>query len=110
MKKKNESLTLQLEPTKDILSDLGRMKKNQFIVGFAAETHDVENYAKQKLEKKQVDMIVANDVSKEGVGFHVDTNAVTIYSSTGKKTEIGLAPKKEIALAVLNTIMHERGH
>ena len=94
-----------LEPTTDILAGLGANKRHgQVIVGFAAETDDVESNARGKLESKNVDMIVSNDVSAEQTGFAHDTNAVTIHLRDDTTREIGLRSKREIARGVLDAI------
>ncbi len=104
MKKSEELLTLTLEKTTDILQYLGSVKKDQILVGFAAETNLVEEYAMQKLERKNADFIVANDVTQEGAGFGTDTNIVTIYHSSGKKVSLPMLRKEEVALKILETV------
>lgn len=97
-KKEGDSITLQLKETRDILAELGRMKKNgQLLVGFALETDDEEINAKKKLEKKNLDMIVLNSLKDEGAGFGTDTNKVTIFNRSGEKTQTALRTKTEIA-------------
>jgi phosphopantothenoylcysteine decarboxylase/phosphopantothenate--cysteine ligase len=92
-----------LEPTADILAALGAAKRpGQVLVGFAAETDDVEANARGKLVRKNLDLIVANDVSAPGVGFEHDTNAVTIFAADGPVTKVALASKATIANAVLD--------
>ena len=92
-----------LEPTTDILAALGAAKRpGQVIVGFAAETDDVEANARGKLMRKNLDLIVANDVSAPGVGFEHDTNAVTIFAANGPNTQVALASKATVANAVLD--------
>ena len=94
-----------LEPTHDFLVDLGRRKRlGQVLVGFAAETDDVLANAAEKLRRKGLDLIVANDVSAPGVGFEHDTNAVTILDSDGGQTEVPLSGKREVAGAVLDAV------
>ncbi|MGG7618797.1 bifunctional phosphopantothenoylcysteine decarboxylase/phosphopantothenate--cysteine ligase CoaBC [Bacillus coreaensis] len=95
----NESITL--ERTKDILFELGKIKKHQVLVGFAAETDHVEEYALRKLEKKNADMIVANNVSEEGSGFGTDTNKITIYKRDGHSISLPLMTKQEAAKTLL---------
>jgi phosphopantothenoylcysteine decarboxylase/phosphopantothenate--cysteine ligase len=104
IKKTGDSLVLTLKKTKDILQALGQQKKKQILVGFAAETNNVEEYALKKIEKKNLDFVVANNVTLEGAGFGTDTNVVTIYHSSGKKVELPLLNKKEVALQVLRTV------
>ncbi|MBD35368.1 MAG: phosphopantothenoylcysteine decarboxylase, partial [Actinobacteria bacterium] len=106
IKKNKEGLEIQLVPTVDILASLGTARNDeQILVGFAAETNDLEKNARNKLESKGVDLIVANDVSAENVGFDYDTNAVILFDCMGKKTELPLADKREIAQAVLDVAL-----
>ncbi len=98
-----------LEPTHDFLVDLGRRKApGQVIVGFAAETDDVLDNARGKLERKNLDLIVANDVAADGVGFEHDTNAVTILSHAGVVASVPLADKRDVARAVLDAVVAAR--
>jgi phosphopantothenoylcysteine decarboxylase/phosphopantothenate--cysteine ligase len=95
-----------LEPTPDILAGLGARKRpGQVLVGFAAETSDLLANAAGKLERKNLDLIVANDVGAPGVGFQHDTNAVTILRRDGGRVDVPLAGKREIARAVLDTVV-----
>ncbi|GAM14207.1 bifunctional phosphopantothenoylcysteine decarboxylase/phosphopantothenate--cysteine ligase CoaBC [Mesobacillus selenatarsenatis] len=105
MKKKEGDQALELERTRDILFELGQMKKDQVIVGFAAETNDVENHAKGKLARKNADMIVANNVKQEGAGFGADTNIVTIYKKDGTNIELPLMPKADVARNILTEVV-----
>ncbi|MGB2870568.1 phosphopantothenoylcysteine decarboxylase, partial [Psychrobacillus psychrotolerans] len=93
-----------IERTTVILLELGKRKKDQLLIGFAAETNDVIHYAKSKLDKKNADYIIANDVTEEGSGFGTDTNAVTLV---GKNIEqyFGHQTKKVLALQLLQTII-----
>ncbi|MGK2947593.1 MAG: bifunctional phosphopantothenoylcysteine decarboxylase/phosphopantothenate--cysteine ligase CoaBC [Acidimicrobiales bacterium] len=100
-----------LEPTNDILAALGSTRRpGQTIVGFAAETHDLRANAADKLARKGIDLIVANDVSAPGVGFEHDTNAVVILTADGRSTDIPLADKRAIARAVLDQIATTRSN
>jgi phosphopantothenoylcysteine decarboxylase/phosphopantothenate--cysteine ligase len=109
IKKGDNFSEIVLEPTHDFLVDLGAAKRpGQLIVGFAAETHDVAANARQKLAKKHLDLIVANDVAAPGVGFAHDTNAVTMYSVDGRATAIPLADKRVIADAICDAIVEAR--
>lgn len=90
MKKKDGSLVIEFNRTADILKELGERKTHQLLVGFAAETQDVERYARRKLEQKNLDMIVANDVKAEGAGFGTDTNVVTFISGTEENGSLRL--------------------
>jgi phosphopantothenoylcysteine decarboxylase/phosphopantothenate--cysteine ligase len=93
---------LVLEPTQDVLAELGKRRRNgQVLVGFAAETGSVAERAAQKLHLKKVDLVVGNDVGADGVGFAHDTNAVSIVSPEGS-TEIPLTSKRAVADAVLD--------
>jgi phosphopantothenoylcysteine decarboxylase/phosphopantothenate--cysteine ligase len=95
-----------LEPTPDILAGLARRAApGQVIVGFAAETHDVVERGRRKLERKGVHLLVVNDVSAPGVGFDHDTNAVVILGADGTATEIPLTSKDAVANAVLDRVI-----
>jgi phosphopantothenoylcysteine decarboxylase/phosphopantothenate--cysteine ligase len=101
IKKETASLTLQLVRTPDILTEV----KGDFIkVGFAAESKDVVANAKQKLEKKQLDLIVANDITDVDSGFGVDTNKVTLISPDGKVDSLPLLTKREVADKILDRV------
>jgi phosphopantothenoylcysteine decarboxylase / phosphopantothenate---cysteine ligase len=97
LKKKDGNLVIEFERTKDILMSLGERKTHQYLIGFAAETTNVEEYAKAKLVKKRADMIVANNVKETGSGFGADTNKVSIVTSGGDVRELPLLPKAEVA-------------
>ena len=107
VKKTDGDLTITLNRTKDILGDLGRLPSRQngvpVLIGFAAETHDIVNYAKGKLAKKGVDLVVANDVSRSGAGFDVDTNAVSLVSAAGVE-EVPLQSKSAVAARILDRV------
>ncbi|MCR2804914.1 bifunctional phosphopantothenoylcysteine decarboxylase/phosphopantothenate--cysteine ligase CoaBC [Paenibacillus soyae] len=104
VKKTGEKLVLELERTTDILAALGERKTHQLLVGFAAETENVERYALDKLKRKNCDLIVANDVSKEGVGFNGDTNAVDVYGPEGLVSSLPLMSKRETASRLMELI------
>jgi len=98
-----ENLSMTRNP--DILRDLGKKKsKSQLLVGFAAETHMVLESARKKLKQKNLDWIVANDVSKTNQGFSSDQNAVTLISSNGLEKQIYLADKSIVAKEILHAI------
>jgi phosphopantothenoylcysteine decarboxylase/phosphopantothenate--cysteine ligase len=100
---------LHLEPTTDILAELSADRApGQTIVGFAAETDDVVAHATDKLARKGLDLIVANDVAAPHTGFAHDTNAVVILSATGGRTEVPLADKRQLAAAVLDEVVRLR--
>ncbi len=93
---------IKLEPTVDILAELGSTKKpEQLLIGFAAETNNLRENAIGKLHRKGADLLVANDVSAPGVGFASDTNAVTIFGADGSVSEIPLVDKRAVARSVL---------
>ena len=99
-----------LEPTPDILAGLGATKpEGQVLVGFAAETSDLLANADAKLQRKHLDLIVANDVSVPGVGFQHDTNEVTLLRAGGAVRTVALTDKRSIAKAVLDTVVEIRG-
>jgi phosphopantothenoylcysteine decarboxylase/phosphopantothenate--cysteine ligase len=95
-----------LEPTHDFLVDLGRDKRpGQLVVGFAAETDDLLANARKKLERKNLDLIVANDVGAPGVGFEHDTNAVVLVRADGVDHDVPLTDKRSVARAVLDAVV-----
>lgn len=106
MKKKEGDEFLELERTKDILFELGKRKTTQVVVGFAAETTNVEENAKGKLIRKNADMIVANDVKQDGAGFGTDTNIVTIYKKDGTNVKLPLMAKNDVARNLLSEVTH----
>jgi len=103
--KRKGPITMELEPTADILAEIARVRQNQVLVGFAAETSNVLEHAKDKLERKQLDMIVANDVSKTAIGFDSDRNAVTILTRDGQAIEVAETTKWEVAHRVLDEVV-----
>ena len=105
--KRKGKLTLELEPTADILAEIARSKTSQLIVGFAAETENALENARQKLASKSLDAIVVNDVSREGVGFDSDRNAVTIISQS-ELIEVPETSKWEVAHRVLDQVVKLR--
>lgn len=106
IKKNDDELVLVLEKNPDILFELGQKKKSgQILVGFAAETQHLLEYAKAKLEKKNLDMIVANDVSRKDAGFNVDTNAVKLLYRDGTVQELPVMTKYKLANELLNMVI-----
>jgi len=106
MKKMPGNLTLELERTEDILQTLGSEKRpGLLLIGFAAETDDLKANAVGKLNRKNLDWIVANDVSRTDRGFGADTNAVTLFSRDGRQVELPLAGKDEIARQILELVL-----
>lgn len=104
IKKHEGAMDIELVKNPDILKELGSLKKKQLLVGFAAETQNVKEYALKKLDEKNLDFIVANDVSKEGAGFDVDTNIVTIYDNLGNEFSYECLEKKRVASIILDHI------
>ena len=108
IKKKDEELVLHLEKNPDILKELGELKQKQTLVGFAAETQKLIDYAKEKIQKKNLDMIIANDVSKPGAGFNTDTNIIKIITRDGNIEEMPMASKDSLAGEILDRVMKLR--
>ncbi len=104
MKKNSGDLILELERTTDILKTIGEQKEHQFLVGFAAETDNLDEYAKRKLSSKNLDMIVANNVTTTGAGFGTDTNLVTIFKKDGTHKELPMMTKLDVAKSVLREV------
>lgn len=109
MKKETGPLELRLEPNPDILKELGAMKDGKFLVGFAAETEELTANAKKKLNAKNLDMIVANDVTREGSGFDGDTNIATILDRSGTAHSLPLMTKDELADEIFDHMLALRG-
>jgi phosphopantothenoylcysteine decarboxylase/phosphopantothenate--cysteine ligase len=110
IKKAGENLTLTLEPTPDILAEVARAKQNGLlVVGFAAETNDVLNHARKKLERKSLDALIVNDVTQKGAGFDVETNIVTIITrANDAPVELPLMSKLDASHRILDEIAHLR--
>lgn len=104
IKKLPGDAVLELERTKDILYELGQRKENQLLIGFAAETDHLDEYAQKKLQAKNADMIVANNVKTAGAGFGSDTNIVTLYKRNGTVTELPLMTKREAAEKIIEEV------
>jgi phosphopantothenoylcysteine decarboxylase/phosphopantothenate--cysteine ligase len=102
VKKTPMRLSLELEPTPDILAEIGRRKKDQLLIGFAAETENLAPEARRKLESKNCDMVVANLVSQDGIGFESEENEVLLVQRTGENLHLDKAPKRVIADQVLD--------
>jgi phosphopantothenoylcysteine decarboxylase/phosphopantothenate--cysteine ligase len=109
IKKENGNLLLELERTIDILAAVGRLKDSRVLIGFAAETQNVEINARKKLLEKNVDMIVANDVSAKDAGFDVETNRVILIANDWKK-ELPLLSKLEVAEKILDAAVTIKNH
>ena len=104
MKKGADEINISLEKTVDILKKLGELKKDQILVGFAAETQDLHRYARQKLEEKHLDMIVGNLIGEKGSGFDAETNRVTLFYSNGAKESLAMMSKVAVANIILDRI------
>jgi len=105
IKKSEGSLTLKLVANPDILAEVGKRKGNRTVVGFAAETDDLVKNAREKLKRKNLDMVVANDVSQEGAGFNVDTNVVKLLFREGDVEAVPLMGKDELADLILDRVV-----
>lgn len=102
------SLTVELEPTADILADVARRKADRLLVGFAAETEQVAEHARRKLKEKAADLIVANDVTAPGAGFDHNTNIVTIFGGEGREKSLPKLTKIEVAHRILDEVAELR--
>ena len=109
IKKSEGDLIINMKRTPDILKNVAEVRAEKgleriFVVGFAAETNDTENYAKNKLVQKNLDMICLNDVSREGAGFNVDTNIMTLFTRDGSRFELPMMSKEKVAQEILRRI------
>ncbi|HNQ18010.1 MAG TPA: bifunctional phosphopantothenoylcysteine decarboxylase/phosphopantothenate--cysteine ligase CoaBC [Smithellaceae bacterium] len=104
LKKTKESLTVEMKTNPDIIEEIGKNKEGRIVVGFAMETQNLLANAREKLKKKNMDLIVANDVCKEGAGFQSDTNIVTIIDKKGKTETLKKMTKLEAADEILNRV------
>ena len=102
IKKDKSTAKISLAPTVDILESLGKVKKQQCLIGFALESENVIEYAKQKIKKKNLDFIVANSLADKGAGFEHDTNKISIIDKKGKVLNFGLKSKDLVAKDILN--------
>lgn len=105
IKKNHASLSLELEKNPDLLAELGKRKGDQILVGFAAETENLLENALSKLQRKNLDLIVANDVTAEGAGFGSETNLVRFLFADGRQEELPLLSKKDVAGRLLDRIL-----
>jgi phosphopantothenoylcysteine decarboxylase / phosphopantothenate---cysteine ligase len=108
IKKRNEHFALDLIPTRDILASLSHKDRQFLVVGFAAETNDIEENAKRKLRDKNCDVIVANDVSSADSGMESDANEVTIFFRNGEKEKISRTSKRNIARELVKILTNYR--
>ncbi|WP_181895896.1 bifunctional phosphopantothenoylcysteine decarboxylase/phosphopantothenate--cysteine ligase CoaBC [Staphylococcus felis] len=104
MKKQDGNLTVEFKRTQDILKYLGQHKKHQKLVGFAAETQNVETYAREKLSRKNADVIIANNVGDTTIGFQSDENEVSLYFKDGSTISIDKTSKKQLAYEILSAL------
>ena len=104
IKKTSARMSLDLDPTPDILAELGQKKGDRLLIGFAAETENLTDSARQKLKTKNCDMVVANLVNQEGTGFESDQNEVTLVLRTGETIPIARAPKREVADRIFDQV------
>ncbi|MCE7794661.1 bifunctional phosphopantothenoylcysteine decarboxylase/phosphopantothenate--cysteine ligase CoaBC [Salipaludibacillus sp. CUR1] len=112
MKKTPGDIQIEMERTTDILKSLGRKKTKQILVGFAAESENIEENARKKIESKRLDLIAANSIVKEGSGFQGDTNELMLYYADGRKIPVPLTTKHEAAGHLLEAIepLFSEGH
>ena len=110
IRKSGKDLTIDLEPTEDILTEIGSTKGSRILVGFAAETEEMIAHARGKLESKGLDLIVANDVSDPTIGFDSDYNTVAILGRNGLERRLPRLPKVEVAREVLDEVVHLRSN
>jgi phosphopantothenoylcysteine decarboxylase/phosphopantothenate--cysteine ligase len=106
--KGKRDLTLELTPNADILAEVAARRPNAFVVGFAAETHDVAANARAKLERKGIDLLVANDVSQQGIGFDAEDNEVLLLDRWGGARALPRMPKSDVADAILSHVLSLR--
>lgn len=109
MKKMDDSgpVTIELTENPDILKTMGDKKKEQFLVGFAAETDHLEKYAKKKLEEKNLDVIVANEVGRSDRGFNADENQVILFTADGDRIDVPLTAKSEVANIIIRKVIED---
>ena len=109
MKKMDDSgpVTIELTENPDILKTMGDKKKEQFLVGFAAETDHLEKYAKKKLKEKNLDVIVANEVGRSDRGFNADENQVILFTADGDRIDVPLTAKSEVANIIISKVIED---
>jgi phosphopantothenoylcysteine decarboxylase/phosphopantothenate--cysteine ligase len=108
LKKQARTTSLALTRTEDIVSGLARKKGRRIVVGFAAETHDLERAARGKLQAKTLDLVVANDVTQPGAGFGSDTNVVRLLGVDGSDERLPVLPKDEVASRIFDWVVGRR--
>ncbi|NLV24523.1 MAG: bifunctional phosphopantothenoylcysteine decarboxylase/phosphopantothenate--cysteine ligase CoaBC [Deltaproteobacteria bacterium] len=107
-KEETEGLTLRLEKTLDILAEIGRNKGGRLVIGFAAESENLLENARRKLAAKNLDLVVANDITRPEAGFGADTNIVTLLSADGDCETLPCLPKEQVAERILDRVAAER--
>ncbi len=107
IKKKDQTLTIELEPTKDILKSLGERKKEQLLIGFALETTNELENAKSKVKRKNLDLIILNSLRDAGAGFGTETNKITVIDADLKESAFELKSKKEVSKDIINIIIRQ---
>ena len=105
IKRAQEEMQFHLTQNPDILKQVAPLKNKQIVVGFAAETHDLEAEARRKMREKHLDLIVANDVNRPDSGFQVDTNEVTLIPRQGEALPLPLLSKEEVAAKILDRVV-----
>ena len=105
IKKNNALPVITLKPTVDILDEMGKQKSHQYLVGFALESTDAVNYGKEKLKRKNLDLVIINSLEDKGAGFNTDTNKITMIDSEGIVEQFELKSKKNVARDIVNKIM-----
>jgi phosphopantothenoylcysteine decarboxylase/phosphopantothenate--cysteine ligase len=108
IKKTATRMSLELDPTPDILAELGHQKGDRLLIGFAAETENLVDEARRKMESKNCDMVVANLVGQDGTGFEADENEVILVPRTGETIPLQRAPKREIAEKIFDQVLKLR--
>jgi phosphopantothenoylcysteine decarboxylase/phosphopantothenate--cysteine ligase len=104
VKKTAAKVSIDLDPTPDILAEVGQKKGDRILIGFAAETQNMVEEARRKMRAKNCDMVVGNLVSQQGIGFDSEQNEVTLVLKSGEVEKISQAPKREIADRILDRI------
>jgi phosphopantothenoylcysteine decarboxylase/phosphopantothenate--cysteine ligase len=106
VKRGKELWSIQLEPTRDIAGEMGKRKSsNQLFVGFALETEQGVEYAQEKMQKKNMDLMVLNSLQDKGAGFGTDTNKVTMMDQAGKMERYELKPKAQVATDLIDRVI-----
>jgi len=108
LKKGDSHLSLEMERTPDILEEVGKRKGNKILVGFAAETENLVANARKKMMEKNLDLMIANDVSKPGTGFGYDTNQIKLLYPTGEVKDFPLMFKEEVSERILDEVLKFR--